>query len=313
MTHRQWNRKQGGKRDKASNTSFLFRLDPKMRVWRAFLIPVFLIAEIVTPRPAYAQNGFNVSAPVTVTPTPTSLNVGESATVQISATLSLINATITSSTLSCTVNGASVSVPNASWQNIQILGLFDLSTSFTILETTAGTYNIDCKVSGGVTLNPSSGGTYTGTFSGEESAQVTYVTGKDCTGSAVTPQGATTQSGGGITSTTWNGLTIQAYPPGGPTPSTASTSGLGITGDSGYYDCDGDPLSTGGEQDATIASNAPYSPGNDSVNITWSVTEWSYQLGDDCSSCDSNPGGTSSVDAESSVVTPAASVTAWCF
>jgi hypothetical protein len=150
-------------------------------------------------------------------------------------------------------------------------------------------------------------------LSGEESAQVTYVTGKDCTGSAVTPQGATTQSGGGITSTTWNGLTIQAYPPGGPTPSTASTSGLGITGDSGYYDCDGDPLSTGGEQDATIASNAPYSPGNGSVNITWSVTEWSYQLGDDCSSCDSNPGGTSSVDAESSVVTPAASVTAWCF
>ena len=206
---------------------------------------------------------------------------GEAVTVDYGVSVSLKkSANFTASgEWECYVNGALWQGFPKSFDIISQINPFTNPGSFTVTESSVGTYSVSCQVSGQL-----SG---IGTFSGSSTQSFT-VTG--CTGNSDYSEQDT--ESGGYETTTFTLSAAMNPPYSGPQSETEY--GYGITGNlagTAYaLDCDGADNDDLSEQYATIADNGQEQMPDGSILFKFTITNHDYN-GVNCDSCDTNPNG----------------------
>jgi hypothetical protein len=254
------------------------------------MLGITLVAVLPTLH-AFAQ----VSASVTVTPTPDQLfPVGSEVEVQLYVDTGVpVNGnSIDSSSFICVVDGSNVlSTSDPGLSNLGTNYIY--STIFYIPGTytaAVGTHSVLCTTGGNIS------GNINGVFGGQGSASFIV---SSCTGDSDYTEGDVTDVGGGQNLTPW---TLSAtMNPANPSPTTASATGNGITGNLAttiyYYDCDGGTNDDIPEQDAQIADSSQTLSGN-VMTFNFQISNYNYQA-NQCDICSTyfdnyeNPGVTS--------------------
>jgi len=243
------------------------------------LLGGLLSVAIVCVSAAAQITGTTVS--VSFSPTGVYYYPGEAVTVNYSVSVSLKkSANFTASgEWTCYVDGVLWQGFPKSFDTISQLNPFTDSGSFTVTESSAGTYSVSCQVSGQL-----SG---IGTFSGSSTQSFT-VTG--CTGNSDYSEQDT--ESGGYETTTFTLSAIMNPPYSGP--QTAIEYGYGITGNLAgtkyALDCDGAVNDDLPEEYATIADDKQTQEPDGSILFEFTITNYQYTA-TGCDECDTNPSG----------------------
>lgn len=208
---------------------------------------------------------------------------GSTVTVELGITVNVGKNAAFSATfdVSCDVDGITVYSPAPYQVTVLNLPYAQDTRSFTVSESSTGTYSVVCTVSGDL-----SGGV-TGSFSGSGSTSFTVVS---CTGDAnYTENGPTAQ--GDIVETTWVLSSIMNPP--NPNNQTESYGGFGVTGNlvgGNYaYDCGGSANPDTAEAYPEIEELPPQQTADDAINFYYNLIDFSYDASS-CSACDAYPG-----------------------